>query len=144
MGLIYRMTIAATLLLSACATPGPLTGQENQFSTQWHGPDRFTVSYRKNPVSSATVVKDLSLLRSAEIALENGFAYFVLVDEATYENFDASDMATALDELQRMEPSSKNRIIAFNDRPAHFHYVALFVRASIESRYEFLRQSESG
>ena len=144
MGWIGRTTIAATLLLVACATPAPPTGDADQFATYWHGPDRFTVSYRQNPASNAAVIRDLSLLRSARVALENGFHYFVLVDEATYGDFDAIDAAFDAGQLQTVEPSASNRVIAFRDRPAQVHYVALFVRASVESRYEFLRQSESG
>ena len=52
-------------------------------------PNRFKIGYDGNkwhsdPVNRKERVIDLALLRSAEVALENGFKYFVISDSAAY------------------------------------------------------------
>jgi len=51
--------------------------------------NRFTIGYDGNkwhsdPVNRKEKIKDLTLLRSAEVALENGFKYFVISDSKAY------------------------------------------------------------
>ena len=124
------------LLLTACAEPVADKDYAGQFTTRWHASDRFTVSYRANPASSEAVISDLSLLLSAETALEHGFPYFVLVSDETWARL-GRDRATArVDGLIPAPPAASNRVVGFRARPAHFHYVALFVKASLRGRYD--------
>jgi hypothetical protein len=51
--------------------------------------NRFTIGYdgnkwHSNPVNQKERVIDLALLRSAEVALENGFKYFIVSDSKAY------------------------------------------------------------
>ena len=51
--------------------------------------NKFTIGYdgnkwHSNPVNRKERVMDLALLRSAEVALENGFKYFVISDSKVY------------------------------------------------------------
>ena len=51
--------------------------------------NKFTIGYdgnkwRSNPVNRKERVMDLALLRSAEVALENGFKYFIVSDSKVY------------------------------------------------------------
>ena len=51
--------------------------------------NRFKIGYDGNkwhsdPVNRKEKIKDLTLLRSAEVALENGFKYFVISDSKAY------------------------------------------------------------
>ncbi len=70
----------ATVLLAGCAT----TYQQNSFTGGYSeiqlGENIFQVSFRGNGYTSRERASDFSLLRSAEVALENGFRYFVIVE----------------------------------------------------------------
>jgi len=51
--------------------------------------NKFTIGYdgnkwHSNPVNQKERVMDLALLRSAEVALENGFKYFIVSDSKAY------------------------------------------------------------
>ena len=51
--------------------------------------NKFTIGYdgnkwHSNPVNQKERVMDLALLRSAEVALENGFKYFIVSDSKVY------------------------------------------------------------
>ena len=70
----------ATVLLGGCATtyqPNSFTGG---YSETQLGENIFQVSFRGNGYTSRERASDFSLLRSAEVALENGFRYFVIVE----------------------------------------------------------------
>ena len=74
--------LTVALLLASCATG---YGQKSFFSGGFEdtqlGPDIFRVSFSGNDSTSMARTKDFALLRSAELALENGYPYFVVVDE---------------------------------------------------------------
>ena len=78
---IFSVLVVASLLAS-CATG---YGQKSLFSGGFEntqlGPDIFRVSFSGNDSTSMARTKDFALLRSAELALENGYPYFIVVDE---------------------------------------------------------------
>lgn len=64
-----------------CATgywPHGMMGGYNETQLQ---PDVFRVSFKDNAYTSMDRAADFTLLRSAELAVENGYPYFVIVDE---------------------------------------------------------------
>ena len=80
---------SSTLLVAGCATETtyhPATGQgfsRTGFSEHQIEPDRFSVTFAGNTVTSRETVEKYLLFRSAQLTLERGFDYFVMVDRDT-------------------------------------------------------------
>lgn len=68
------------LLLAGCATAYQSQGFTGGFSETQLGENIFQVSFRGNGYTRSERASDFSLLRSAEVAIENGFKYFVIVE----------------------------------------------------------------
>ncbi len=133
-------------VLSACATPPQPGNYHERISSTRLGTDSFIVSSSRTSADDQII--DLALLRSAEITLQNGFNYFIVI------NTDASsaiDTDTAENEfifhnglrLQRADPGSTNTIVCFKDKPAGVAYVALFVKASLRAKYGLDQSAKS-
>ena len=72
----FILASLVTLLLSGCATPyGPQKGSGIGYSDIQVNTDSFIVAFKG---LSPLRTKELALLRSAEVALSHGFAYFVV------------------------------------------------------------------
>lgn len=67
-------------VLSGCATAYQRESFTGGYSETQLGENIFQVSFRGNGYTSRERASDFSLLRSAEVALENGFRYFVIVE----------------------------------------------------------------
>lgn len=78
---------AAALGLAACATSTPYAAAELNkgygFTDQKIEDDRFRITFRGNAQTSRDAVETYLLLRSAELTLENGYDYFVVVEDET-------------------------------------------------------------
>ena len=84
----FAMSALIALLLVACSTAptiyGPAaTSSETGYRQTKIEDDRFRVSFRANPDLNAPQVEDMALRRSAEIALENGREWFLVVNRFT-------------------------------------------------------------
>jgi hypothetical protein len=129
------------LLLGGCAKPLQPDNYVERISSTWLDANSFRVAYSRKSTDEQVV--DLALLRSAEIALHNGFNYFIII---------AADdsIATSTDPLtgaatefivhngiryHHTSPASSNTIVGFKRRPQGFAYVALFVKASLRAKY---------
>ena len=80
-----------SILLVSCTTGYRPLGDSGGYWDERIEPttNRFTIGYDGNkwhsdPVNRKERVIDLALLRSAEVALENGFKYFVVSDSKAY------------------------------------------------------------
>ena len=128
-------------LLGACAKPLLPDNYEARISSTRLGTDSFIVSH-SGQVTDEQVV-DLALLRSAELSLQNGFNYFVIVetdDSAAIYATAESDGATEFTlhnglRLQHSHPGTTNTIVCFKRKPPGFAYVALLVKASLRAKY---------
>lgn len=142
-----RLTFLAIALplLNACTTPIQVQDYHESFATTWQSTNRFTVSYRNNPNSTEQMAIDLALLRSAEVALHNGFHYFIVAstDDSSIGIIEPARSSEVIDESAQpyrlRNPAATNLIIGFQEKPPGFHYVALFVKASLRSRYDLDR-----
>lgn len=67
-------------LLSGCATTYQPSSFSGGFSETRLGEDTFQVSFRGNGYTRPERASDFCLLRSSELALQNGFRYFIIVD----------------------------------------------------------------
>ena len=80
---------SSTLMVAGCATETtyrPATGQgfsRTGFSERQVEPDRFLVSFAGNSVTSRDTVERYLLFRAAELTLQGGGTYFVMVDRDT-------------------------------------------------------------
>jgi len=73
-----------TCLLSGCATSYQGDGFTGGYSETQLDENVFNVSFRGNEFTRRDRVADFTLLRSAELTLENGFNYFVVIDANSY------------------------------------------------------------
>ena len=79
------LALAVTLLLLAgCATPYQSGGFRGGYKEIQLDENVFQISFKGNAFVSAGRVENYALLRSAEVALENGYEYFVIVDQDVY------------------------------------------------------------
>ena len=151
----FIQSLLLLLLLNACAKPLQPENYAERISTTRLDQDSFLVAYRGSTVSAADKIVDLTLLRSAETALENGFNYFVIVktneSAATgayttpdssigqVDNYlqDGGYEATVVGDkiYPHADPGAVNTIICFKDKPQGFSYIALFLKASLRDKY---------
>ena len=80
MGNITR-ALVLSLFIAGCATGYSESGFRGGYEETQLSPDVFRVSFKGNAYTSMDRAADFTLLRSAELALENGFPYFIIVDE---------------------------------------------------------------
>lgn len=74
------ITLLLIAFLTGCATEYQPNGFTGGFSETQLGENVFRVSFRGNGHTSTERAADFSMLRAAEITLENGFKYFIVVD----------------------------------------------------------------
>lgn len=80
-----RTVLAVAMLgaaLSGCATSYQPNGLTGGFSETQLGENIFRVSFRGNGYTRGERASDFALLRSAEVAEQHGFRYFVIVQSA--------------------------------------------------------------
>ena len=85
------VVICLPIFLVSCATGyQPLNDSSGYWDERIEpSSNKFTIGYdgnkwHSNPVNQKERVIDLALLRSAEVALENGFKYFIVSDSKAY------------------------------------------------------------
>lgn len=78
------IVISIITLLTGCATSYQPQGMTGGFSETQLDQNVFTVLFKGNGFTSKEKAKDFTLLRSAELALNNGYKYFVIVDADEY------------------------------------------------------------
>jgi len=80
---------SSALLVAGCATETtyhPATGQgfgRTGFSDHQIEPDRFSVTFAGNTVTSRETVEKYLLFRAAQLTLQHGFDYFVMANRDT-------------------------------------------------------------
>lgn len=72
--------LALVVVLGGCVTSYQPKGLSGGFSEQQIAKDTFIVSASGNAYTSMDVVQTMSLRRAAELALNNGYKYFAIVD----------------------------------------------------------------
>lgn len=135
------ITLLLISLLGSCAKPPQPENYQAGISSTRLGTDSFIVSYSRASRDDQAV--DLALLRSAEISLQNGFSYFIIVktdEPGVIYSAAESDSTTGITRhnglrLQHSEPGTTNTIVCFKRKPVGFAYVALFVKASLRAKY---------
>jgi hypothetical protein len=75
------LAVAVVLMLAGCATSYQSKGLMGGYSETQIAPDVFRVSFGGNGYTSGERAQDFTLLRAAELTLQHGFRYFIIVDE---------------------------------------------------------------
>jgi len=145
------------LLLGACAKPLQPDNYPEQISSTQLDTNIFQVSYSGSTSSADEKTIDLALLRSAEVALANGFNYFIIVnnsksdagalkisdqDESDLENISYESTLYRGKRYVHSDPDADNTIVCFKEKPEGFAYVALFVKATLRSKYQLDQAAE--
>ncbi len=130
--------IAAILILSGCATD--YQRQETTLVEWWDGygysstqidTNVFQVTFKGNAYTGRDRANDFALLRSAELALENGYEYFVIIDTQQYsKNSSYTTPTTSTTNI------SANTIVCFKEKPEEFSYNARFIEKSLKKKYQ--------
>ncbi len=89
---MYRLLTlgGAALLLAACATATPYGPAERAggygFSDQRIEENRYRITFRGNSLTGRETVENSLLFRAAELTVERGFDYFIMVENETEAN----------------------------------------------------------
>lgn len=79
-----KIFILGLLLLSGCATPYQSDWINGGYSSAQIDNNIFIVNFKGNGFTSSETALDYTLLRCAELALEHGYNYFVIIDSNQY------------------------------------------------------------
>jgi len=150
------------IALSGCATAYQPKGFSGGYSETQLGENIFKVYFRGNGYTSPERASDFSLLRSAELMMENGFRYFIIVESekdtkvGTYTtpstshtsgsvyssgNYAYGSATTTTSGGQTYvfsKPTATNTLYGFNEKPEvnGLVYDAQFVTKSIKQKYQ--------
>lgn len=161
---MYRtiLFISMGILLAACATPYQKQSFTGGFSETQLAENAFQVTFKGNGYTSQERAADFTLLRSADLAIENGFQYFIIVDSEQYSktgayttpvtshttanaygtgNYAYGTATTTTTGGQTYifsKPRRSNTIICFHEKPDvnGLVYEASFISRSIRTKYQ--------
>jgi hypothetical protein len=136
--------IAAILILSGCATDYQRQG--TTFLGWWDGygysstqidTNVFQVTFKGNAYTESDRANNFALLRSAELTLENGYEYFVIIDAQKYSKNSSDTTPTTSTTNIRT-----NTIMCFKEKPEEFSYNARFIEKSLKKKYQRNKSNE--
>ena len=148
----------------ACATPYQPNALRGGFSETRLDENVFQVSFRGNGYTGKERARNFALLRSAELTLENGYSYFVILEadhyskhstyttpstsyttaSATWSGNTASASATTTttggQTYNISKPRTTNTIYLLKTKPEDgaFAYNAEFIRRSLREKYRII------
>ncbi len=146
------------LLVAGCSTSYQKKSFTGGYSETQLGENTFQVYFSGNGYTSREKTTDFTLMRSAELTLENGFEYFIIVDSAQssnlssyttptrshtsghvgpYGNFDARTTTYGGQTYLIKKPQTTNTIVCFKEKPdiSGIIYDAKFIFNSISQKY---------
>ena len=154
--------LALALAFASCATPYQNQGFRGGFSETQLDENVYTVQFQGNGYTSGERAVDFTLLRSAELALDHGFQFFVIVAQqsgyrygtyttptqsnttATANSYGSTTTVRATTTTTGGEthliakPGTSNTIVCLKERPTNYQgmvYNAAFVYRSITQKY---------
>ncbi len=126
--------------ISSCAVTRSTSYQKNGFTGGFAetrlGDDMFDVRFQGNGYTSPEKTNDFCLLRCAELAEQNNYPYFVVIDN--------KEGGSALSGQGNMgiittstHPSNHNKIKLFKQKPDNYSmvYEAKYIISSIKAKY---------
>lgn len=148
--------LGAVIFLQACSTPYQKEGFTGGYTELQLDDNVFRITFRGNAYTSRENTSDFTLLRSAEIALNHGYKYFVIIDakeytkQSTYTTPTTTTGSTSLygntgygsyttyggRTFLVAKPTSSNTILCYNEKPEGFSYNAEFIVRSVRDKYK--------
>ena len=157
---IFVISIIA-IFLQGCATMYQSNGFTGGYSETQLDENVFVVTFRGNGYSSRERVTVFTLLRCAELTLNNGYKYFTVIDANSYTSNSTfttpttsqttgsayaygnsvygrtTTTTTGGQTYNISKPSSSNTIVCFNEKPdSGLSFNAAFVEKSISQKYD--------
>jgi uncharacterized protein YceK len=154
---VLSILALVVILFSGCATTYQRQSFTGGFSETQLGENIFQVTFRGNGYTNRERATDFSLLRSAEITLENGYRFFIIVEsgrgskvsmhtEPTTSHttgsygsgqFNATTTTNGGQTYFVSKPSTTNTILCFKEKPSTGGLVfdAEFVAKSLKQKY---------
>ncbi len=152
--------VLVLIFLQGCETSYQSSGFAGGYSETQLDTNVFKVTFRGNGYTGRERASDFSLLRCAELALQNGYKYFVVIDANSYTsnstyttpstsnttanvygtgNYAYGNATTTTYGGQTYnisKPSSSNTIVCFIEKPTNgFSYNAEFIYKNITQKY---------
>lgn len=129
-----------------CCTPYRQAGIMGGYSSTQLAENEWIVRFKGNGFTSSERSSDYCLLRCAEIAHEQGYNYFVIVESESLiresRDYNATSriygntVYTDIDGYTIAKPSDINRVILFPEKPEGFQvYETNFVIVSVRDKY---------
>ena len=159
MNKLITITVAV-LILQGCSTSYQKDGffsLTGGYSETQLDKNVFNVSFSGNGFTSQERTTNLTLLRSAELTLENGYQYFAIIEANSYTSnstyttpetyhttgslsshgsYSATTTKKGGQTYSISRPSTSNTIVCFKEKPeAIFTYNASFIHKSIKAKY---------
>ena len=158
---MLKYLLSLFVIFTSCATHYQLIGFTGGYSETQLDERTYRVNFRGNGFTSMERAIDFCLLRSAELAILNGFSHFIIIDErssvsvssyttpqssntsTTTNTFDNSSYSTAITTtygghtFHISKPRTSNLILCFKEQPNLnvFVYNAKFLYKSIKRKY---------
>jgi hypothetical protein len=158
---VLSIVVLVIGLLSGCVTPYQPKSFSGGYAESQLGTNIFNVMFQGNGNTSYELAADFCLLRSAEITVENGFRYFIVVESkkdpsellaarpmqssttwsayasGTYTNGSAQTMTSGGQTFFLSTPGTENMILCFKEKPGIDGLVfdAAFVTKAIRTKY---------
>jgi hypothetical protein len=149
------LVVTLCMLLCACATPYQNGGFRGGFSETQTAPDGFLVTFRGNAFASEERALDFLLLRSAQLTVDHGFNYFVIIGTAsgsstsvvstpsvttsTFSGNTINSVTYPGATFVAHKPRVSAAIKCFTVNPRGNAYDATFLLHSIETKYGMLK-----
>lgn len=155
------------MVIQGCMTQYQRNGFTGGYSETQLDENVFRVSFRGNGYTRRERVSDFTLLRSAELTLENGFKYFVIIDSGSFTSrstfttptrstttgsintfgnstfFNATSRTIGGQTFLISKPSESNTIVLFKEKPKDvFSYNAEFIFKNIGQKYNINTRRE--
>lgn len=150
------LALIATAALAGCASPYKADGALGGYSEVQLDKNIFKVSFRGNGYTRPQQAEEMALMRSAELTLQHGYRYFVVVGSSASANHStittptyAQTTATSYGNTVRANtvvtggqsflvsmPSSSNTIVCLEERPEGvMSFDAQYVFKSLSAKY---------
>ena len=151
--LVLLLSLSSCMETSYRSTGSMWTG----FSEVQLAPNRFRINFNGNITDDKNRIRDFTLLRSAEVCIENSFKYFAVLDEKNLtENIEVSTPVTSYSSgsiygnsfnsntsyfggstNSYRAPVFNNTIVCYNNKPKDFDaYDAAFLVNSLKKAYD--------
>lgn len=134
--------VAVALAMTACATKYQPQGFSGGFSESWQSSDRVMIEFHGNMMTSALAVRDMAILRAADLARAHGFPRFaVLRDQdatsSTYSQGWTSPSGRTWDEGTETRPGARILVrLLQSDATGSDVYDVDFVETTMGPKYK--------